>query len=108
MANGHGGKRRGAGRRKGIPNLSTASLMELARDFGADGIHQLAIIAGLVEGQKGSDNDMVRIQAMRAILDRGYGRPTQALVGDEDEPPVRVSRKIEMVVVDPMESHRHE
>ena len=32
-----------------------------------------------------SDDDRVRLDAIRIILDRGYGRPAQAITGGEDD-----------------------
>lgn len=37
-----------------------------------------------------------RVTAAEAVLSRGWGKPTQPLAGDDDAPPMRVSR-IELV-----------
>ena len=44
-----------------------------------------------------------RVSAATAILDRGWGKPTQRIAGDDDESPVRFER-IERVIVDPEDS----
>lgn len=40
-----------------------------------------------------------RVAAANALLDRGWGKPTQVIAGDEDAPPVIV--RIERSIVDP-------
>ena len=37
-----GGKREGAGRKKGVPNKATADVRELARKYGPDSMEELA------------------------------------------------------------------
>ena len=72
-----GGRREGAGRPTGRQNTATrtqgASLSELARK------HTAAALNVLVEVAKKSDSDSARVAAANAILDRGYGRPSQAV-----------------------------
>jgi hypothetical protein len=40
-----------------------------------------------------------RVSAATALLDRGWGKPTQPIAGDDDAPPVRLTR-IELVALD--------
>lgn len=40
-----------------------------------------------------------RVSAASALLDRGWGKPTQPIAGDDDAPPVRLTR-IELVALD--------
>ena len=43
-----------------------------------------------------------RVSAASAILDRGWGKPAQAIVGgEEDDPAISVVHKIERVIVRP-------
>ena len=65
----HGGKREGAGRKKGVPNKVTVELGEAAREYTADCLEILVEIAH--NGQ--SEN--ARLQAVSQLLDRGHGRP---------------------------------
>ena len=53
--------------------------------------HCIAAIEELVRLMK-SDDDKIRIQACNAILDRGLGKPAQALIhtGDDDGGPVKI------------------
>jgi hypothetical protein len=45
-----------------------------------------------VEGGKGkADNEQAQIAALNGILDRGYGKPTQAIVADPKRPLVAVT-----------------
>lgn len=72
-----GGRREGAGRPAGRRNTATrtqgASLSELARKHTADALKTL------VEVAKKSESDSARVAAANAILDRGYGKPRQAV-----------------------------
>ena len=44
-----------------------------------------------------------RVAAANALLDRGYGKPAQAIVGEEDAPPIVTNLRVELIkpVVDP-------
>jgi len=79
-----GGKRAGAGRKKGSKGRSPRSspviiakaqekreLREAARQFTHDALETLAAICK--EGQ----SEAARVSAACALLDRGYGKPTQ-------------------------------
>lgn len=71
------GERRG-GRAKGQPNNATKTLKELAREYTADALE------ALVKVLRESDSDAARVSAANAILDRGYGKPSTVLAGDEN------------------------
>jgi hypothetical protein len=88
-----GGKREGAGRKKGsndrrprsspviiAPAQEKRELREAARQFTDDALNTLARICN--EGQ----SEAARVSAASALLDRGYGKPTQQLeTGSADE-----------------------
>lgn len=82
-----GGPRPGAGRKKGEPNKATATLKELARQYTAEAIEALVDV---VRTETGS----ARVQAANALLDRGYGKPSQVLSGDEDGGAVQLAHEI--------------
>jgi hypothetical protein len=84
------GERRG-GRKAGVPNKATASLKEIARQYTDDALETLATIMGN-EGEPAA----ARVSAANALLDRGYGKPSQLLGGDTDNPLTLVTR-IELV-----------
>lgn len=71
-----GGKRPGAGRPKGAKDKATreqgATLAELART------HSKVALDALVKVAKSGESESARVSAATAILDRGFGRPTQA------------------------------
>lgn len=67
------GKKTGGGSRKGRPNKATAEIRELAREYAPDAITELARLA------KGALSEAARVSAIKEILDRGYGKPTQPL-----------------------------
>ena len=61
-----------AGRKKGNLNTATSGIRELARQY-----TDQAIFA-LVQALR-SRSQLVRVKAAEALLDRGYGKPTQHL-----------------------------
>ncbi|MFD2500822.1 hypothetical protein ACFSTI_20755 [Rhizorhabdus histidinilytica] len=76
MISKRGGARPGAGRPKGSRSVATveqgATLAELARKHAPTAIRTLAQIA-----RKG-ESESARVAAANALLDRGFGRPTQS------------------------------
>ena len=72
------GERRG-GRQKGTPNKATAEIKEAFQKHGK------ALVKALLALTK-STADRVRLGAIQAALDRGYGRPAQAVAGDPEQP----------------------
>lgn len=62
----------------------------------------LAVLAGVM-GDQGAPHS-ARVQAATALLDRGWGKPTQLLGGDPDNP-LKVER-IEREVVYPANTDR--
>ena len=56
-----------------------------AREFGVAGIAMLAEMAGLTPG-KLAEPDAARVAAIRELLDRGFGKATQIIGGDEERP----------------------
>lgn len=87
------GERRG-GRKPGEPNKATKTLKELAREYTDDALKALV---DAVRNETGT----ARIQAANAILDRGYGKPSQVLAGDEDGGAIRAVHEIIMRGVRP-------
>lgn len=79
----------GSGRKPGQKNRATLEIKELARAYGPKAIAELARLAGLTNAA-GSENETTRVAAIKELIDRGYGRPTQPISGDDDEPPVRL------------------
>ena len=90
------GERRG-GRKPGIPNKATAEIKDIARKLGPKAVETLAKLAGLVPGAKAAESEQARIGALNSILDRGYGKPAQAIVGDTDAPPIQHAVEVTFV-----------
>ena len=68
----------------------TAKLREIAAEYGPAAIAKLAAMAGLgLDGAPGAASEQAQLGALRELLDRGYGRPPQAITGGEDGAPVR-------------------
>ncbi len=87
-----GGKRDGAGRPKGVPNKATAEIREIAQKYSPQAVKELAKLAGLIDGQKAAESEQARIAALNGILDRGHGKPAQAvaLTGEDGEGPAKI------------------
>ena len=83
-----GGRREGAGRPVGSISKTTAELKMLAQQHGAAIITKLAELSGVIPGNA-AESQAVQVQAMRELLDRGFGRSTQPLSGDTEASPVR-------------------
>ena len=82
-----GGKREGSGRKKGVPNKATAEIKALAQQHGADAIKRLAYLMTKAESEQ------AQVAACRELLDRAYGKPAQAIIGD-DEAPIKTVMEI--------------
>jgi hypothetical protein len=80
------------GRKKGTPNKATAEIRGLAREYTAEALE------ALVGVMRDSDQPSARVSAAREILDRGYGKPSQAHTG-EDGGAMELVTRIERVFV---------
>lgn len=87
--------RKGGGRPKGVPNKTTVALKDAARQYTTEALE--ALVKVLREGE----SESARIQAANAILDRGYGKPSTILAGDEDGGAIRAIHEIRIVGVEP-------
>lgn len=73
------GERRG-GRQKGTPNKATAEIKEAAR------VYTQEALKTLVNVMKTSDSDAAKVSACKELLDRAWGKATQPIAGDPDQP----------------------
>jgi hypothetical protein len=71
--NSHGGRRLGAGRPPGSPNILSRPLKEAAA------LHTEDCLAVLVQLRDHAESEQVRLAAAMALLDRGHGKPRQEL-----------------------------
>jgi hypothetical protein len=69
----HGGRRTGAGRQRGARTKKTIEIQEAAKKYAGDALKALAEIATT------GTSEAARVSAATALLDRGYGRPRQAI-----------------------------
>lgn len=85
------------GRAKGTPNKATASIKDLARQ------HTEAALNTLVSVLAGGENipAAAQVAAAKEILDRGYGKASTVLAGDEDGGPIKLATEIRLVGVMP-------
>lgn len=90
----HGGARPGAGRKMGKVGQAKRDLAAMAKK------HAETALKVLVEVATSGESEAARVSAANAILDRGYGKPTQPISGDEDEAPVGITL-IRRVIVRP-------
>ena len=70
------------GRPKGV-----AEVRELARKHTKAAIDKLALI------MKKSESDQAAIMAATVLLDRGWGKPTRPISGDDEAPPVKIDAR---------------
>ena len=93
---GKGGRIPGAGRKPGVPNKITAEIKALAQ------VHASVAIAELARLAVSAESEAARVAAIKELLDRGYGKASQPLSGDTDNP-IQLRTKIEFAVVDPQD-----
>lgn len=72
------------GRQKGTPNKVTAEIKSIAQKVGPEAI------AKLVTLMRTAESEQVQAAAANSILDRAYGKPAQALVGEDGESPAKI------------------
>lgn len=58
----------------------------------------IATLVGIMEDEKASPS--ARVSAASTILDRGWGKPPQELVGNEENP-IALVAEIRRIIVDP-------
>lgn len=72
-----GGKRPGAGRKRGVPAKATIrernDIADAAKDYATTALQALVEIA------EGGESEPARVTAATALLDRGYGKPRQSV-----------------------------
>lgn len=85
MANADGTK--SGGRQKGTANKATKEIKALAQKHGAAAIKRLAHLMTRAESEQ------AQVAACKELLDRAYGKPAQAIVGD-DEAPIKTVMEI--------------
>jgi hypothetical protein len=71
----------------GNPGGRPAALNEV-RDLARK--HTAKAVANLAKIADSGKSEMARIAASVALLDRGWGRPTQPIAGDDEMPPISV------------------
>lgn len=77
-----GGRREGAGRKRGVPNKSNADI-KAAIDQAADHIE---LARNLVRIATKSESDQAQVAATRELWDRRFGKATQILSGEGGGP----------------------
>lgn len=93
-----GGKRLGSGRKAGVPNKATAEIKALAQMHGPEAVERLAHL------MVNAESEQAQVAACRELLDRAYGKPSQAIVGADDEPPVKNVLEVSWVDRPPRET----
>lgn len=81
-----GGARPGAGRKKGVPNKSTAAVKDIAAKYTDRAWQRLA---DLLE----SEDEKTAMAAVKELFDRAYGKAPQSLTGEGGEGPIQVTIK---------------
>ena len=65
----------GQGRKPGVPNKATQDIKALAQEHGPAAIRELVRLAHDAKAEQ------TRVAAIKELLDRGYGRASQAITG---------------------------
>lgn len=90
-----GGKRPGAGRKPGAVSKAKRELAAMAKDKAE---RALEVLADIMER---GESDAARVSAANAILDRGYGKPSQAMqIGGDPENPLPAAIAVHFVKPD--------
>ncbi len=84
-------RRKTGGRQKGVLNKATADVKAIARQYTDEAI------ANLAEIMRNGQSEQARVAAIREILDRGHGKATQVVAGDDDGGPVLTNLSISFV-----------
>lgn len=71
----------GKGRKPGVPNKATADVRAAAREYSAEALETLA---GIMRG--GKQPAAARVAAAKELLDRAFGKSTQPLANDPENP----------------------
>lgn len=79
--------RKTGGRVKGTPNKATADVKAAAQKYTDEAVRTLANI------MRKAESDAARVAACKEILDRGHGKATQAITGEDGGPITVVVRK---------------
>ena len=92
-----GGARAGAGRPPGKLTQAKRDIATMAKTHGREALAVLLEVA-----RDGTAPHAARVSAANALLDRGYGRPSQAvnLGGDQNNP---IIHQITRTIIDPIE-----
>lgn len=91
----HGGARKGAGRKPGKVSQAKRTIAEMAKEHGELALQVLVNVAQDFEAPHAA-----RVSAANALLDRGYGKPMQAVqVGGDGENPI--VHRITRTIIDP-------
>lgn len=75
-----GGARANAGRKAGGTNTNSPDIKELCRKYAGECVESLINIA------RKSKHEGNRVAAINQILDRGFGKPSQSVVGNPEQP----------------------
>lgn len=89
MANGHGGRRPGAGRRKGVPNLKTKPKLERLVKAASEGITPLEVMLEAMRKSHGEgdlDKAVAHAKEAAPYMHPRLGQNHTTVAGDEDAP----------------------
>jgi hypothetical protein len=93
MANGHGGKRPGAGRPIGSHNKVTNDIAQLARSYVPAAVVELGRL------MLHAESESARVAAIKEIFDRAYGKSVQALQAlDEHGNPTNAAAPVRVTI----------
>jgi hypothetical protein len=82
---GQRGPNAGKGRPVGSKNKITFDIKALAKSYGNAAITRLAELAGFIPDKPAAKKEETQVAAIRELLDRGFGKPKQALTLDGED-----------------------
>ena len=88
------GTPRVGGRQKGTPNKATLDIKALAQEHGPE---LLGILVSLARDDE--TPHAARVAASKEVLDRGYGKPSQVLGSDPENPLPEMPNRVEHVYI---------
>jgi hypothetical protein len=88
-----GGKREGAGRKKGIPNKATFEIRTAAQKYTGKAVETIYDL--MLNGE----SEQVRLAAAKELIDRGHGKSPQSVehTGEGGTGPIRHKIEVEFV-----------
>ena len=98
------GERRG-GRTTGSPNKATVEIKDIARKYGPAIMEEAVKLAGVIDGGSGkAESEQARLAAMTLVMGYGYGKPSQVIGSDPNNPLPSAIEHVQYTIIDPRDA----